>query len=64
MEASRQTQLTASLVGEQTLNGGANASMLKEDSIAEPSHLSMASMNREEPNFPVNPLMSKHLSQQ
>jgi len=39
------------------------ASQLTEDSIASANYVSVSSMNGVEPNFPINALMSKHLSQ-
>lgn len=58
----RQYQGVASIKGEQIVDK--KPSQLTEDSTAIPAYVSVSSMHGAEPNFPVNTLMSKHLSQQ
>ena len=58
----RQYQGLASIKGEQIVDNKPN--QLTEDSITSPAYVSVSSMHGAESNFPVNALMSKHLSQQ
>jgi len=50
-----------SIKGEQTVKIYPNP--IGDDSIASANHVSVTSMSKEEPNFPINSLLAKHLSQ-